>query len=80
MMSKCILCTFCIKLLDGTYRGWTYDIGNLDVVFEDNSSKLELILTNNPPIKNWKFIARIRPLIVRIIIACIELIPFFVNC
>ena len=78
MMSKCILCTFCIKLLFGTYRGWTYDIGNLDVVFEDNSSKLELILTNNPPIKNWKFIARTRPLIVRItIIACMYIADLF---
>ena len=67
-----------IKLLDEAYRGWTYNIKDLDVVFEDNSSKLELILTINPPIKNWKFIARTRPLIVRIIIiACMYIADLF---
>ena len=62
-----------IKLLDEAYRGWTYNIKDLDVVFEDNSSKLELILTINSSIENWKFIGRAKPLSVRIIIACILL-------
>lgn len=47
------------------YKGWTYDLSDLSVTFEDNSSALELDLTLYQPIDNWKLIARTRPLSVR---------------
>ena len=53
----------------GNYKGWTYELSDLSVTFEDNSSALELDLTLYQPIDNWKLIARIRPLSVRHIVS-----------
>ena len=53
----------------GNYKGWTYDLSDVSVTFEHNSSALELDLTLDQRIDTWKLIPRTRPLSVRHIVS-----------